>query len=233
MRQVISGSFPYSPSSLGIQFNLADAPGGVNSLTSPQSSPTNGNTIYVQDQNLTPKPNQNWSMISCSIQSYLSILWTGFFSGGGFTSNWIPGGKLGAIYGGIVLDEYTTILGSPLTSSGFSFGFIQQFPKDKTLVQSMWDPLTDDLPYIQSVSGSISSGIDQTLAHYLAISATISPPNPVEIKQGILPTMGIWMFPSLHTVSPAGGNGIGVTTPPFPEMILVQSSYAVIYDDGL
>jgi len=100
-------------------------------------------------------------------------------------------------------------------------------PTDSTLITDLWNPANDPLPPAAPFFFG-QSGVSQstpTPNSLLPITATIIPPNPVDLIPGIEPYIGIWMTPSL--IGDASGNG------GYGGLTVFYGKYVINYDDGL
>lgn len=162
-----------------------------------------------------PKVSENWEIISVSVQASLMFA---NFNNAGFTAV-SAFGRFGRIFAGVSMDELVT------TPPQQSFlGPIPQPPSDLSLTVDIWNPDIDPMPPTRAdATGTFAPQLDQTLL----IGGTISPPNPLQLFEGVQPSVGIWMTPSLL------GAGANAVPPNLLGLTLFYASFAVNYDDGL
>jgi hypothetical protein len=125
-------------------------------------------------------------------------------------------GKLGKIIAGVTLDGPA--------QSGWGGGYqdfrqpMQLLPADATLLASLWDPALDPLP---------PGGNGQDVFPYLSLSAIVSPPVPLDIRDQESMGIGIWMTPSL--LGPQTLTLSNLAT----GLYMYGAKYVINYDDGL
>jgi hypothetical protein len=151
-----------------------------------------------------PTSLQKWTILSVSIYGLL-----GYFN----TINGAVFGKFGKIYGGLVLDA-----GDFPTQT---FTTLPNLPTDPALTAPMWDSAVNEMP--PPFGGTLPPS-QATIAGFLPVSVSISPPVPLDMTPQYSPLVGIWFNPSLLGSSVVGG---------FQGLDLENISYSVNYDDGL
>jgi len=134
----------------------------------------------------------------------------------------IPYGKFGAILCGLNMDE--TI---PVQNDDQYLVSAYQIPADTTLVATMWEPGSGDMPpmVISQAGPSVPAA---TPSSALAVETSIMPTNPIDLLPGVNPVVGIWMLPSLLGATASGGaspNGMGLD--------LGMARFTINYDDGM
>jgi len=161
-----------------------------------------------------PYIEQHWQLISVSVQMYLR--WIHDSS----VAPYAMFGKLGRILTGLSVDQVMSTQADDqyLTT-------VAELPTDTSLVTDLWNPVNDPMPPIgYSGGGGVSL---QTPYNALAMTAQISPPNPIDLFEGVNPVVGIWMMPSLLGVNPAAplANGVGLD--------VAAAKFTINYEDGL
>jgi len=179
---------------------------------------TTGKTITRPALLGGPTPEQEWQLVSVSVEANLVWVWD--------NSNVLTSyGKLGAILCGLSMDEVLS------TQSGNQYQvFLTPIPMDTTLLTTLWDPGQHPMPptVISQAGGAVPA---QSPTNSLTVSATVMPTTPLKLLPGVNPVVGIWMLPSLLgllTLSGTGGvpNGIGLD-------IGGAARFTINYDDGL
>lgn len=135
-------------------------------------------------------------------------------------------GRLGKIVTGLTMTGNAT--GTPLNPG--SIDGVRQLPNDLSLVGDLWNPANDPLPpsYERGQGGQAP---DNTVGGFvppgLQIGLTQTLPERVPMFQGSNALMGIWLLPSLIVAAP--------TAPPQPpgaNLVVLDATYSVTYDDG-
>lgn len=162
---------------------------------------TPGATL-IDNVNLSPLPNQKWSLLSVYIRGYPGII----LPPQGY-------GKLGKIYGGLLLFEEQP------TTQGPSQEPYQNFtPLPSSLLAPLWDPNSDPLP-TQMIPGVTPTNTTTQAACQIEL------PQPLDIQPGQQLRVGMWIMPSLF--------GSAATVNPGQGFLLVtNANYTVQYDDG-
>lgn len=162
-----------------------------------------------------PAIEQHWQLINVSIQGYLR-----WVSDTTTNQNDVCFGKLGRIFTALSMDQVMSTQADDQYLTA-----VAELPTDTSLMIDLWNPDNDPMPPTAfSSSGGISGFTPPTA---LAMSATISPPNPLDLFSGVNPVVGIWMLPSLLGLYPAdpSPNGIGLD--------VIAAKFTINYDDGL
>jgi len=165
-----------------------------------------------------PTVEQHWLLISVAVQAYLR--WVTDVS-----NNVAVYGKLGAIVTGLSMDQPALA-----TQAGDQYlTTIQELPTDTSLLTTLWDPGQHSMP------PSIASQPGPSVAwpgppSALAVSAEISPPNPIDLFPGVQPVVGIWMLPSLLGVLSILGGARGIHKR--IGLDIVGAKFTLNYDDG-
>lgn len=97
-----------------------------------------------------------------------------------------------------------------------------ELPNDTSLLSELWNPAVNELPPIAS---AINSNIQPS--DCLPINASVSPPVPLDLIPGEIPTVGIWVEPFI-----IGCNEFGLGDAEL-NMVLFWPSYLMNYDDGM
>lgn len=231
-RQSISGSFPGGTSQSAL-------PGITATVQSLQDTPivpatgapvrSNGATASVSAALEGPATSQKWSLLSVTVNGYLGLV---AGSNIGSAPALSPYGRLGKIITALDPSNPAPFGGFISGSSGQPWSVnMSPLPADGTLSVPLFDPASDELPPwapmyfkpgLQIITGYPSIPIPTQL---LPVSATITPPNPIQLLSVLQPGIGIWMEPSLLGDSSRVGGYMGLT--------LFYATYTVDYDDGL
>ena len=151
----------------------------------------------------TPGPNQRWTIISLSLSIFIAV-----------RTDFPVVGKLGHIYGGIMLD--------PVIAIGHQEQNFSPIPTpDQSLITSLFDPDVDPSPPTFNPNHPPTS-----YSQLLYCPGTVSPPVPRQIYPGQQITVGLWVSPSILTnpsseILAAGLTGFG------------QIGYNLVVDDGI
>lgn len=160
---------------------------------------------------ITPKLGEDWLIQSVAIQAYLSH--TGNSTGGFYY------GQFGRILGGFLSPQQ----GGPLdTTVGVSNSFpykspVSSLPPNPTLIFELWNPSVDALPpRVPTIQGT-------SFPQWLPITGILQLTQPIDIGNGDVPYIGMWMEPTvMGSTDPSGVTYF---------MSVVQASYTIIYDD--
>lgn len=159
---------------------------------------TPGATLAIPIQFQQP-PNENWSIIAWSITIGLALMQWADIDGSGpnYLSPAPSFGKLGKIWTGLLV---RSSLGSTRTNmGGFITNAIQPFtplPSDTTLLQTIFDPDTDDLPPA-TFGFSPPNPLLTTIGESSSLTATNVLSQPIDVQSEIPIGLLLTMLPSL------------------------------------
>jgi hypothetical protein len=161
-----------------------------------------------------PDADEDWSILSVSVQAFLALSLTFPTEG-----NFLFGGKFGKIEAGLIMPPEAADVGVLQSAPG-----IVSYPADQALVATLWDSASGQLP-------PFTAGVTcaPAVGRGLPVSCTILPPNPIKLTPGNPPAIGIWMHQTLLSMINT------LTTFPIPFYVGLGVCYAqwtVNYDDG-
>lgn len=209
MRRTLPGEFRVAQPAVGIPpgINLTDNVNTNGTQFGSVWSP--GGTIIDRINNLKPQRNQDWSVISVTLQAQLTFVTPGRIYG-----------KIGKLLAALVTDPTVTQATAGPGSGGQPWANpMLPLPQDMTLSVDLWNPVSDPLPPADIITGSA------TQANALNVTATIAPPVPIDLVSGIDIGVGIWMLPALYGWSTASSVGMG--------LVVYNARWQVNYDDNL
>jgi hypothetical protein len=168
-----------------------------------------GGATLIDSLAASPAGSQKWNLISLSMQGYLCL---------SCGSTGTPYGDLGRIIAGILSPTSPQQL-----SQGTNVPWVNPMlplPNDMSLMTTLFDPIIDSTPALSTAF--LRDAVDP-LSQLTPVSATVSPPNPIQLIGGEGLSIGIWVYPSLLGCSAFGAVGLQ----------LQYMSYTLAYDDGL
>jgi hypothetical protein len=200
MRRDLPGTFKTTAGGFN-SWDQIDIPGiGIGPIV----SRTPGAVTYTPAGLQGPTPQQNWTLLSVSVQAYLAMSALISAPAGMF-------GKLAPIQTGLVLNNQTAPTNAPYTQP------IDNAPTDNTLITTLWDPTTDDMP------PTLASGAGSAIAEFKSVSSALIPAEPIQLTPGVTPVMTLRLNPSILGAVAGGVFGL----------MLAFGTFTINYDDGL
>lgn len=178
-----------------------------------------GGATIVDLLNLSPTPQQKWTLQSIAIQAYMLIE-----TEQGATGTGPIYGKLGKIVGGLLLPPTDNV--SPSGNSSFPTDRpMRRLPADPSLIVDLWNPAVDPLP---PIAAALSSPVTSQSApsRMLPISGIIQLPQPLPLEPGVEIGVGIWIEPSLVGFANSYNTEVDFL------IEVRRATYAIAYDNG-
>lgn len=184
---------------------------------------TTGATI-IERVALQPQAPSQWTLVAYSITAQI-LLWS---NQPGPSTPQQPNnayGKLGKIIGSV------STVGVPTLDVGSGAGNpwvipALPLPTDSTVSIDLFDPAVDPLPT------QLPLPILKVPPVSTPVNKSLQLPIPLDISAGSL-YIGMWMMPSLLATMYTGGPPPQGINQPLSFLIILNSSYTIIYDDGL
>lgn len=220
MRQRLNGAFIQFPRNGG-----ANAFDEVIATVTPYAAARSaGTTCYIPVTSSGPQINQKWSLLNVSFSAGLAYV-IGGAANGSASQGPATYGQFGKITCGILsLDVPFSVY----SNQGILLGALPWIPPpaDTSLMTDLWNPADDDMP--PTIPGPNATYGQPQPNQLLSVSATVSPPESLDMIPGVRLAVGISLNPSLF-----GWNRGGVS---FGDVIfgleLFNAQYTVNYDDG-
>ena len=206
MKQTISGPFPKDSNSFIAQDwfrpSALNQPGETFGAASSQQ--LSGLAAIV------PTTTPRATLLSWSVSAYLGYTTT--------AAGDVSFGRFGKIVAGLSPTAVGQVRGA--NNQPWSVA-LPAAPQDATLTETLWDPAANPMPpWLLSTAPPAPQGL-------LPVTVSQNLANPWPLDPGSLPTIAVWMWPSLL------GMSAGTPNQDFFGLSLLYGSWTVNYDDGL